>query len=219
MSASELGGALSTARIKVLAEVRLRAQDGERQVTLVALSARGALVLSVEPVGAPGEVVDLHLPVVGGATVAVAAGIDSVERVAEGTVSKIEFMIVERHVRDALDELLALLLTGDGGGTRRCPRVKYPIPVRYGERGDDRAKLIEISMKGLSMRVAGDLAEGARVRVELPDAIVVTGSVVNRRASPTVPGAVEVGVAFGTLERPVESALRKLLADVVRRAR
>jgi hypothetical protein len=99
----------SAGRIKVLAEVRLRTLDGEQQVTLLALSREGALVLSTEAFGVPGECVDLELPVAGGSTIAIAAGIDSVEKLAQGNVSRLEFMIIDQAVRDALDNLLTLL--------------------------------------------------------------------------------------------------------------
>ncbi len=211
--------AVSTERIKVLAEIRLRTTEGERTVTLVALSARGALVLSQRAIGVAGECVDLELPAVGGKTVTVAAGVDKVHKVPEGMVSKVEFMIVEASIRKAVDDLLALLLAGDGGGTRRSPRVKYGVPVLYGELGQHRAKLIEISLNGLAMRAAVGLAGGTPLRVELPDALVLQGTVVNARPSESVAGTFEIGMVFDQLPQSTLIALRTLLSDLVRSQR
>ena len=209
----------SSRRIKVHTLTRAVTTSGEREVVVLALSARSALVLAKDRLGHSGDTVDLVLPTLGGQELPITAGIERTERLAEGHVYTVEFMMVEQRVRRALDELLALLLGGDGGGTRQHPRIVHDVPVTYGEQGQDRADLEEVSMSGLSMRTHARIAEGSHLEVQIPDArggvrLNVRGRVVNTR--PATVGF-HVGLAFGTLDPDNRTRLAELLSELVRR--
>src|SRR5262249_26309261 len=105
-------------RIRVSQPARVRTADGEHDVTVLAMSGRTALLLAKEPLGIVGRVIDLWMPGVDGAELEITAGIERIERVPEGEAVAVHFMIAEPALRRAINDLLARLLTGDGGGTR-----------------------------------------------------------------------------------------------------
>ncbi|MCU1283114.1 MAG: hypothetical protein JWM53_6660, partial [bacterium] len=135
-------------RIRVTTPTRVRTADGERAVTVVALSARSALMLANEPLGDIGRTIDLVLPGINGSELEITAGIERIERVREGEAVAVQFMIADPPLRRALTDLLALLLAGDGGGSRRLPRVIYDVRVRIGSEAEKLGRLEEISLSG-----------------------------------------------------------------------
>lgn len=206
-------------RIKVQTQTRVQTARGEQPVLMVALGAQTALLLAAGPLGKEGEIVEVHLPAVGGEVV-VTSGVEKVDRVAEGYVITVQFIVAEQAVRRALDELLNLLLQGDGGGERRHPRIRHDIPIAYGEMGQLPAQLEEISVSGMSMRVSERMAEGSQLKVSIPDhyggvRLSVRGRVINSRPSEDGKSC-HIGVAFETLEPKTVNDLRELLAELVR---
>ena len=206
-------------RIRVQTQTTVVTARGEQPVLMVAIGAQTALLLAAGPLARLGETLDLHLPAFG-EDLLVTAGVERLEPVAEGTVMTVHFMVVEQHTRKKLEELLSLLLTGDGGGERRHPRIRHDIPIAYGEQAEHAAQLEEISLAGIAMRVDDKPAIGAPLKITIPDdrggvRVVVRGKVVNER--PTEDGkAFSVGIAFEGVEGATRNAIAALLAELVR---
>ena len=207
-------------RIRVTAPARVRTADGERAVTVVALSARSALMLADAPLGGVGRTVDLLLPGLGGAELEITAGIERVDEVREGAAVTVQFMIADPALRRALGDLLALLLAGDGGGTRRHPRVIYDVRVRIGSDAERLGRLEEISLSGACVRVGSRLAKDDLLILRVPlmrsgNSLRLIGRVVDQRLSPD--GGHRTGVAFDALDDQTRSELGELLADLMSR--
>lgn len=205
-------------RIRVTTPTRVRTADGERAVTVVALSARSALMVANEPLGDVGRTIDLVLPGIGGSELEITAGIERVDRVREGAAVVVQFMIADPPLRRALTDLLALLLAGNGGGSRRHPRVVYDVRVRIGSEAEQRGRLEEISLSGASIRVGKVLAKDDPIILRVPlmregETLRVVGRVVSQR--PSSDGGHHTGVAFDELDERTRLELGKLLADIM----
>lgn len=205
-------------RIRVTTPSRVRTAEGERPVTIMALSSRSALVLADAPLGDVGRTIDLLLPGIGGAELEITAGIEKVERVREGAAVVVQFMIADAPVRRALSDLLALLLAGDGGGTRRHPRVIYDVRVRIGSEAEHLGRLEEISLSGASIRVGTRLQAEDPVILRVPmirdgNSVRLLGRVVDQR--PSNDGGFHTGVAFDALDDKTRAELGTLLADIM----
>ena len=207
-------------RIRVTTPTRVRTADGERPVTVVALSSRSALMLADAPLGAVGRTIDLLLPGIDGAELEITAGIERIERVKEGAAVAVQFMIADPPLRRALSDLLALLLAGDGGGTRRHPRVIYDVRVRIGSDAEKLGRLEEISLSGASMRIGMKLPVDEIVILRVPmirngNSVRLLGRVVDQRPSPD--GGYHTGLAFDALDDRTRGELGTLLADIMSR--
>ena len=205
-------------RIRVSTPTRVRTAEGERPVTVVALSARSALMLAEGPPGVVGRTIDLLLPGIGGGELEITAGIERIERVHEGCAVTVQFMIPEPALRRALGDLLALLLSGDGGGTRRHPRVIYDVRVRIGSDAEQLGRLEEISLSGAALRVGRRLAADDLLILRVPlmrsgATLRLIGRVVDQR--PSADGGWHTGVAFDDLDERTRSELGTLLADLM----
>jgi hypothetical protein len=205
-------------RIRVTTPTRVRTADGERPVTVVALSARSALMLADAPLGAIGRTIDLLLPGLDGAELEITAGIERIEQVREGAAVAVQFMIADPPLRRALTDLLALLLAGDGGGTRRHPRVIYDVRVRIGSEAEQIGLLEEISLSGASLRVGKPLEKDEPLILRVPLIrsglpVRIVGRVVAQR--PAADGGYHTGVAFDDLDERTRGELGTLLADLM----
>lgn len=205
-------------RIRVSTPTRVRTADGERAVTVVALSSRSALVLADAPLGDVGRTIDLVLPGIGGKELEITAGIERVERVREGAAVAVQFMIAEPPLRRALSDLLALLLASDGGGTRKHPRVVYDVRVRIGSEAEKIGRLEEISLSGASVRVGMRLPPDDIVILRVPmirdgNTVRLLGRVVDQR--PAADGGYHTGLAFDALDDKLRAQLGTLLADIM----
>jgi len=205
-------------KIRVTTPTRVRTADGEKPVTVVALSAHSALMLADQPLGAVGRTIDLLLPGVDGTELEITAGIEKIEKVREGAAVAVQFMIADPPLRRAITDLLALLLAGDGGGTRRHPRVIYDVKVRVGSEAERIGRLEEISLSGASVRVGTRLAVGDPLILRVPlmrsgTTLRLIGRVVAQRPAPD--GGHHTGVAFDDLDARTRVDLSMLLADIM----
>ena len=205
-------------RIRVHTATRVRTANGERPVTVVALSARSALMLADAPPGAVGRTLELLLPGVGDQELEITAGIERIDHVREGAAVAVQFMITEPALRRALGDLLALLLAGDGGGERRHARVFYDVRVRVGSDAEKIGRLEEISLAGAAVRVGSRLEKDDPLILRVPlirggDSLRLIGRVVEQRRSPD--GGYHTGVAFDALDVETRAALSRLLADLM----
>ena len=212
------GPQLRDRRIEVSAITRARTDDGERAVRIVGLSARTALLYAPEPLGWPSQCIDLDVPVLGGRDLSVMAGIARSERCRDGYAITVEFVIADSDVRQKLNELLALLLAGEPDADGRQPRVVYDVVVAYGPTGAGRAHLQEVSLAGLSMRVAERMPHDLTVDVTVPTLrggapIALTGRVAGQRLS--AEGGYITAVDFEPLDGSRRRALGALVADLM----
>jgi hypothetical protein len=208
-------------RIRLTLRARVTTSLGTRDVTLQSLSGHGAQISTIAPIGYVGRTVDLHLPSLsGGGDLTVTAGIEAIERVPPGELVTVQFMLHEPALRRALNELLTSLLSGDGGGTRRHPRVIYDTRVRFGDGGEFIGKLEELSFGGAALRVGIALAEGLPFVLYVPSLLAaeelrLSARVVNQRRAPD--GGYRTGVAFEPLDEATAAKLSQLLADLMQR--
>lgn len=205
-------------RIRVRTPTRVLTDAGARDVTVEALSARGALLFAPAPIGHVGRVVDLALPSLNGRELLITAGIERVDPVKGGEAVAVQFMIADVELRRGLNELLALLLDGTGGGTRRHPRVIYDVRVRLGPDGERIGRLEEISLSGASLRIGGQLPAGTPLVFRVPLVsgatwLKLVGRVVQQRLA--LDGGYHTGVAFDALDDATRVALSRLLADLM----
>src|SRR5207244_7502677 len=119
--------------------------DGMVECELKDVSKGGARFFSPASVGVIGETIELFLPALDGSDIAVMAQIIRDELADEGRMVAVRFDAVEPSMQSALSELLELLLSSTGSGTRKHPRVARRIEIRFGPLGELRGILEDIS--------------------------------------------------------------------------
>lgn len=187
-------------------------------IRVVGVSATSALVSSPVSLGHEGQCVDLFLPVVGDREIRVTAGIVSSVESDKGYAVNLHFMIADVTLRRQLNELVALLLSGDADAAQKQPRVIYDVNVRYGARGERVGHLDELSLTDLSMRTEERLSNATPVRLTIPafgnaPSVVIEGTVRGQRLSRE--GGYHTSIAFDALDLPSRRALSGLVADLM----
>lgn len=206
-------------RIRVSTKTYAETDEGKHDVTVVALSARSALLFAGRELGVAGGVIELILPSLAGRELRVTAGIEKSERIKEGAAVTVHFIVADQQLRLALNELLALLLAGTGGGSRKHPRVIYDVRIHI-DSGElhDRARLEEISLSGGRIVTQLLLGPNAPLTVQVPllnggSSLRLSARVVEQKPDPD--GGFRTGIAFDTLEGDRRMALGRLLADLM----
>jgi hypothetical protein len=204
-------------RIRVSTKTRALLANQSCEVLVVGLSARTALFVTRDDPGVAGETVTLYLPTVHG-ELELFAGVEQVDKTNEGFAVAVAFIVAEQQTRQALNDLMTLLLAGDGGGSRTHPRVIYDVAIRYGEALSQYGRLDELSVRGAGVRVREEMAMGAQLMVSIPDfasddRLVMTGRVVNQR--PSNEGGYHTGVEFVSVAPELRAQLARLLADLL----
>ena len=205
-------------RISVSAISRVMTRTHTRVVRIVGLSATTALVVSPEGLGHVGDVVELFLPVVGNRELRVTAGVVSADEVKQGQAVLLHLMIAEASLRRQLNELIALLLAGDGDAARKQPSVIYDVQVRYGARAERVGHLEALSPSDLSLRVVERIPNGAPLRLSIPGldggaVVVVEGQVTGQSLSRE--GGYHTAIALVGLTDERRRALSALIADLM----
>jgi hypothetical protein len=145
-------------------------------------------------------------------------GVDWVEKVPQGFAVAVSFMVSEQVTRQALNDLMRLLLAGDGGGARAHPRVIYDTPIRYGPMLTQSARLGELSLRGAGIRMGEQIAAGESLSLSIPDfssatRLVLKARVVHQCLSRE--GGYETGVEFDAPDEKTRTQLTTLLADLL----
>jgi hypothetical protein len=206
-------------RIRVTTATRAFIRDAERTVTVVGLSARTALFVTDTDAGLTGSTVTLFLPTVNG-ELEVMAGIEQVEAVPAGFAVSVVFIVIDHPTRTALNDLVTLLLAGDGGGTRANPRVIYDVAIFYGPTLSLYGRLEDLSVRGASLRIRERLTPDVRIQFAVPDystdaKLVLNARVVQQRLSKE--GGYHTGVELVDVDATVRAQLARLLADLLSR--
>ena len=176
------------ARIHVSTKIEVASPDGNVEAELKDLSKGGARFAAPTPVGRVGETIELFLPSLDGEDITVMAR-DHPPR-AEGPTAHtvaVRFDAVEPAMRQPLNDLIEVLLTATGGGQRASPRVARRMDIRFGQLGELRAILEDISRGGLAMTVAEPLVLYEEIDVTVPDTggdqlLILRARVVHQRA-------------------------------------
>ncbi len=158
------------ARISLAAPVKLSRPDGQRVIdaTLLNISWGGASVRSAEPLGETGCRICLHLPVKGAQTIKILANVQRVEDTAGGTVYGLRFDSLEPEDEDRLQEILNILLKTAPSDARRAEaRLVQKLDIEYGDSGEFRATLEDISPSGLMLTVPQAFEVGQSILVTL----------------------------------------------------
>jgi len=158
------------ARISLAAPVKLSDPDGQRVIdaTLLNISWGGASVRSAEPLGEAGRPISLHLPVKGAQTIRILANILRVEDTAGGAVYGLRFDSLEPGDEDRLQEILNILLRSAPADARRAEaRLVQKLDIEYGDSGEFRATLEDISPSGLMLTVPQAFDVGQSILITL----------------------------------------------------
>ena len=204
-------------RIRVSTTTRAVIKDEEREVVVVGVSPRSALFVTTKEAGLTGSTLTLYLPGVG-SQIELLAGIERVERTPDGFAVVVAFILVEQATRRALNDLMALLLAGSGGGARVHPRIVYDAIVKYGPTLSCVGRLQEVSFSGACVRIAERLLAGAILQLSIPDyssdeRVGIAARVVNQRISHE--GGHLTGLEFIDVSGPLRARLARLLADLL----
>jgi hypothetical protein len=202
--------------VSAISRVVLRGEE-KRIVRIVGVSATSAEVVSPRPIGHAGQVVECFLPVVGNRELRLTAGIMRVDEGRGGYTVLLHFMIADIVLRRQLNELIALLLAGDGDAHRQ-PTVIYDTLVRYGARGERVGHLAELSPRALSLRMSDRMAAGTPILVTIPDfagraPLRIEGRVAAQRLSRE--GGYHTAVTLDEMDAPRRRALSSLIADLM----
>jgi c-di-GMP-binding flagellar brake protein YcgR len=209
------------ARIHVSTKIEVATPNGIVEAELRDLSKGGARFHVAQPVGDPGETIELFLPSLSGVEIVVMSEIIRHQPANEGghTVA-VRFDVVEPAMREQLLELIDVLLSTTGGGRRAHARVARRIEIHFGQLDDLRAILEDISSGGLLMTVTEPLVLYEEVDVTVPDMgggelLILHARVVNQRAI-TKDGAqgYRVGLEFGSMRPEAQRLLGELLRSV-----
>jgi c-di-GMP-binding flagellar brake protein YcgR len=209
------------ARIHVSTTIEVASPQGNVEATLRDLSKGGARFLVARPVGLVGETIELFLPSLGGDDIAVMAEIIRSQEGTEGHTVAVRFDAVDPLMRQPLNDLIEVLLTATGGGTRKEPRVARRMDIRYGQLGELRAILEDISRGGLAMTVADPLVLYEELEITVPDTggdqlLILRAKVVHQRAVDVSGETVyRVGLEFGQLRTETKRCLDDLLKTVL----
>jgi c-di-GMP-binding flagellar brake protein YcgR len=209
------------ARIHVSANIEVASPDGNVEAQLRDLSKGGARFVSKAAVGRVGDTIELFLPSLMGEDITVMAEIIRSVEGADGHTVAVRFDVVDPAMRQAMQELVEVLLTATGGGQRSSPRVARRMDIRYGQLGELRAILDDISRGGLAMTVADPLALYEELEVTVPDTagdqlLILRARVVHQRAVDHDGETVyRVGLEFGQMRTEARRCLNDLLKTVI----
>jgi len=210
------------ARIHVSTTITVASPDGNIEATLRDLSKGGARFAAPRPLGGVGETIELFLPSLTGEDITVMAEIIRSTEGPDGqhTVA-VRFDAVDPAMRQPLNDLMEVLLTATGGGHRSSPRVSRRMDIRFGQLGELRAILEDISRGGLAMTVADPLVLYEELEVTVPDTggdqlLILRARVVHQRAVEVEGETVyRVGLEFGRMRTETRRCVDDLLKTVM----
>jgi c-di-GMP-binding flagellar brake protein YcgR len=209
------------ARIHVSTSIEVASPEGNIEAQLRDLSKGGARFVVPQPVGRVGETIELFLPSLGGEEITVMAEIIRAQEGADGHTVAVRFDAVDPAMRQPLNDLIEVLLTATGGGQRAAPRVARRMDIRYGQLGELRAILEDISRGGLAMTVAEPLVLYEELEVTVPDTagdqlLILHARVVHQRAVEQEGATVyRVGLEFNKMRTEAARCVDDLLKTVL----
>lgn len=209
------------ARIHVSTNIEVATPDGNVEAQLRDLSKGGARFVTKASVGRVGETIELFLPSLMGEDIAVMAEIIRAQEGPDGHTVAVRFDAVDPQMRQPLQDLIEVLLTATGGGQRAAPRVSRRMDIRYGQLGELRAILEDISHGGLAMTVGEPLVLYEELDVTVPDTagdqlLILRARVVHQRAVDHEGATVyRVGLEFTNLRVETRRCLNELLKSVL----
>jgi c-di-GMP-binding flagellar brake protein YcgR len=211
------------ARIHVSTKIDVASSDGAGIVEceLKDLSKGGARFFAEKSVGQIGETIELFLPALDGGDIAVMAQIIRNELAGDGRMVAVRFDAVEPSMQRALSDLLELLLSSTGAGTRKHPRVARRIEIRFGLLGELRGILEDISQGGLLMTIADPLSLFEEVDVIVPDLagqelLTLHARVTHqRKVIKPESASYQVGLEFSAMRPEAQACVLALLRSVL----
>jgi len=209
------------ARIHVSTEIEVATPSGTITAELRDLSKGGARFHgATDDLAKVGDSLELYLPSLSGAEIVVMAELIRIIPERVGFDYAVRFDIVEPAMRQALLDLLEVLLSTSGGGRHEHARVARRIEIRFGPVEELRAILEDISAGGLMMTVGEALVLYEEVDVTVPDLagvelLILHARVVNQR-SQIRDGhtSYQVGLEFGSMRPEAKRLLDELLRSV-----
>jgi c-di-GMP-binding flagellar brake protein YcgR len=209
------------ARIHVSTNITVASPDGNVEAQLKDLSKGGARFIVPRAVGRVGDTIELYLPSLMGEDITVMAEIIRAQPGDDGHTVAVRFDAVDPAMRQPLQDLIEVLLTATGGGGRTAPRVARRMDIRFGQLGELKAILEDISAGGLAMTVAEPLVLYEDLEVTVPDTagdqlLILRARVVHQRAVEHEAQTVyRVGLEFATMRTETRRCLNDLLKTVL----
>ena len=151
---------------------RSRRPGGNVEATLRDLSKGGARFVAPKPVGRVGETIELFLPsLIGRGHHGDGRGHPLDRGQPTATSSRCASTLSIRRCASRSTISSRCCSTATGGGQRSSPRVSRRMDIRFGQLGELRAILEDISRGGLAMTVADPLVLYEDLEVTVPDTI------------------------------------------------
>ena len=208
------------ARIHVSTEIEVSGPDGNVAAELRDLSKGGARFYARDAIGAPGDTLEMFLPALDGGEIAVMAQIIRAEPKDEGHMVAVRFDAVEPSMQQGLADLIELLLSNTGGGERVHPRIARRIEVKFGQLGELRGILQDISAGGLLMTIPEPLSLYEDIDVTVPDLsgaelLILHARVAHQRKVTRGDHTVyQVGLEFAEMRNEARACVVQLLRAV-----
>ena len=213
------------ARVAIQGDVRASGPKGVESGTLIDISKGGAGLLLDGHIGDISDSVEIFIEFDDNLEIAVMAEILRTQEREDGVFHGVRFSLVEPALQERLIGVIEHLLTKKNeAGSRRYPRVNQHLPMKYGELGDLKAKLNNISMGGLAMEVEEPLVLYEEIAVSIPDPsasagnrelLLLNGTVKHQqRVEDGDEVRYRVGLEFDNLSVAAKSCLRALLQHV-----
>jgi c-di-GMP-binding flagellar brake protein YcgR len=209
------------ARIHVSTKIEVASPEGMVEAELKDLSKGGARFFCESSVGLIGETLELFLPALDGSDIAVMAQIIRNELADGGRMVAVRFDAVEPSMARALSDLIELLLSSTGAGTRKHPRVARRIEIRFGQLGELCGILEDLSEGGLLMTIPEALSLYEDVDVIVPDLggqelLTLHGRVTHQRKVAKEEGhAYQVGLEFAGMRPEAKACVTAILRAVL----
>jgi c-di-GMP-binding flagellar brake protein YcgR len=208
------------ARIHVSTKIDVATPDGMLESELRDLSKGGARLLAPAAVGAVGETIELFLPSLDGAEIAVMAQIIRAEPADGGYMVAVRFDAVEPSMQQGLSDLIELLLSTSSVARRGQPRTARRIEIRFNQLVELRGILQDIENGGLLMTIPQPLSLFEDIDITVPDLggaelLILRARVSHqRRTSRDETTVYEVGLEFAGMRPEARRCVSELLRVV-----
>ncbi len=155
-------------RIQARVPIRVAAPGGagSRSAVLVNLSWGGALFQCSGSPGAVGDALEVELPYHVRESIRIDSEILRVMPEPDGQYSvAVRFSSISPGAESHLEKILAMLMSGPGGGRREHPRLAQRLDIYFDDPTDIRATLEDISRGGLAVMVPYSFQPGQSVQL------------------------------------------------------
>jgi c-di-GMP-binding flagellar brake protein YcgR len=209
-------------RIQVSTSIEVRRATGGERLTAVLkdLSKGGARFVVPTSVGKAGDEIELFLPSLSGPDITVNAQIIRATAGNDGETIACRFDEVAADMRQALLDLIEVLLSTSAGQARRHARVARRMDITFGDLEELRGILDDIMAGGLAMTVVTPLVLYEELDITVPDTngdqlLILHARVINQRVLPITADDEEMLYRVNLEMSPLRPETRRCLEGVL----